>query len=70
MLPNLTEVYDRVKEINIENISNTKGENMAINWEEVEFHELRHQEEQELFSLTQESMKIHNVLSLSHFLTK
>jgi hypothetical protein len=40
MPPNLTEVDDRVKEINIENISNTKGEDMAIDWEEVEFHEL------------------------------
>jgi hypothetical protein len=69
MPPNLTKVDDMVKEINIENISNTKGEDMANDWEEVEFHELGHQEEQELLSLTQESMKIHNLLSLSHFLT-
>jgi len=50
---NLVEVDDKVKEINIENIFNTKGEDMAIDQEEVEFHEFGHQEEQELFSLTQ-----------------
>jgi hypothetical protein len=27
---NIVEVDDRVKEINIENISNTKGEDMAV----------------------------------------
>jgi hypothetical protein len=37
---NLVEVDDRVKEINIENISNTKGENMVVYWEQVDFHEL------------------------------
>jgi hypothetical protein len=67
---NLAEVDDRVKDINIENILNTKGEDMAIHWEEVEFHELGHQEEQELLSLTQESMKIHNLLSLPQLPTK
>jgi hypothetical protein len=39
---NLAEVDDRVKEINI---SNTKREDMAVDWEEVEFHELEHQED-------------------------
>jgi hypothetical protein len=42
---NLAKVDDRVKEINIENISNTNGEDMAVDWEEVEFHELGHEEE-------------------------
>ncbi len=32
---NLAKVDDRVKEINIENILNTKREDMAIHWEEV-----------------------------------
>jgi hypothetical protein len=64
---NLAEVDDRVKEINI---SNTKREDMAIDWEEVEFHELEHQEDEELLSLTQKSLKIHNLLSLSHLPTK
>jgi hypothetical protein len=64
---NLAEVDDRVKEINI---SNTKREDMAVDWEEVEFHELEHQEDQELLSLTQKSLKIHNLLSLPHLPTK
>jgi hypothetical protein len=67
---NFAKVDDRVKEINIENILNTKGEDMVVNSEEVEFHELGHQEEQELLNLTQESMKIHSLLLLPHLPTK
>ncbi len=32
---NLAKAHDRVKEINIENILNTKREDMAVDWEEV-----------------------------------
>jgi hypothetical protein len=42
---NLAKVDDRVKEINIENILNTKEEDMAVDWDEVEFHELGHKKE-------------------------
>ncbi len=31
----LVEVDDRVEEINIENASNIKGEDMAVNWEAI-----------------------------------
>ncbi len=68
---NLAKNDDRVEKINIENISYIKSEKtMAVDQEEVDLHELGHQEEQEPLTLTQKSMKIHNLLSLPHLPTK
>jgi len=42
---NPREVDDKVEDVNNENISDIKREDMVVDWEAIELHELGHQEE-------------------------